>query len=310
MRREIEFVSMTNYNGQIRATTEAHVPVLDRGFLCGDSIYEVFRTYDGIPLFYDEHWQRFENSAALIHMRIGMSKEKMFEEIRTTIEATGAPSLARDVYVRFIVTRGEGPVDLYPPPDLTTSYVIIVREVPRWNPDYYSRGLMVAVVATRRNPSRALNPNIKGGNYLNNILGIIEAREAGADDCLMLSETGFVTEASNSNVFFVIDDRLVTPSQVAANLRGLTKMAIHEACRAHGLASEEVEIPLEALKGATECFLTSATREVMPVRELRLDDGETLSFPEGGGRTTRRVAEYYTAYVAEYLRTHGALSMF
>ena len=301
---------MTNVNGQVRATTDAHVPVLDRGFLFGDSIYEVFRTYDGVPLFYDEHWQRFETSASLIHMRIGMSKEKMLEEIRETVNATGAPALARDVYVRFIVTRGEGPVDLYPPPELTTNYVIIVREAPVWNPDYYSRGLDVAIAQTRRNPGRALNPNIKGGNYLNNVLGDIEARNVGADDCLMLNDSGLVTEASNSNVFFVVDGRLVTPSQSAANLRGLTKAAIHEACRAKGLATDEAEIPVDAVRRATECFLTSATREVMPVHSLRVDADETLTFPEGGGSTTRRVAHYYRDHVAAYLAEHRALSLF
>jgi len=58
--------SMTNVDGTITRTADARVPVLDRGFLYGDSIYEVFRTYGGVPLFYDEHWRRFENSAALI----------------------------------------------------------------------------------------------------------------------------------------------------------------------------------------------------------------------------------------------------
>jgi branched-chain amino acid aminotransferase len=305
-----EFVSMTNVNGLITPTADARVPVLDRGFLYGDSIYEVFRTYRGIPLFYDAHWQRFENSAALIRMRLGISKDQLTSAIRETIAATNAPQLGADVYVRYIVTRGEGPVDLFPAPEIETRYVIIVRTVPVWNPIYYSRGVTAAIATTRRNPASALDPNIKGGNYLNNVLGVMEARALGADDCIMLNEVGFVTEASNSNVFFVIDGDLVTPAQTAANLRGLTKAALHEACRSHGLPTSEADIAAADLPRATECFITSATREVMPVASLRLVDGATLRFPDGGGEITRRAAAHYKDYVADHLRTHEHLSLF
>jgi branched-chain amino acid aminotransferase len=301
---------MTNVDGTITRTADARVPVLDRGFLYGDSIYEVFRTYGGVPLFYDEHWQRLESSAALIRMRIGLTKLELTEAIRATIAATGAPQLGADAYVRYTVTRGEGPIDLFPSPEIKTRYVIIVRPVPQWSPELYSRGVRVAVAATRRNPSNALDPNIKGGNYLNNVLGVMDARALGADDCVMLNDAGLVTEASNSNVFFVIGGELVTPAQSAGNLRGLTKAALHAACRARGLATRERDIPADELAEATECFLTSATREVMPVVTLRTLDGSVLRFPEGGGSVTRRAAAYYKEHVAEYIRDHAHLKLF
>ena len=305
-----EFTSTTNVDGKITPTTEARIPVMDRGFLYGDSIYEVFRTYDGIPLFYEEHWRRFENSASLIHLSIGHTKDELTEQIRATIRASGAAQLKRDVYVRYVVTRGEGPLDLLPHSGARTRLVIIVKEVPTWNPIFYSRGVDLAIVGTRRNPRHALDPNIKGGNYLNNVLGVLEASARGADDCLMLDAEDRITEASNSNVFFVIDGKLVTPSQSAANLRGLTKAAIHEACKAQGLKSSEVEISAAAVAGASECFLSSATREVMPVHKLTAEDGAAREFPEGGGPITRRVQGYYREYVRAYLGDHAALSMF
>jgi branched-chain amino acid aminotransferase len=301
---------MTNVDGAITPTAEARIPVMDRGFLFGDSIYEVFRTYDGVPLFFEEHWRRFENSASLIHMNIGFSRDEVTEQIRATVRASGAARGKRDVYVRFTVTRGNGPMDLLPSQDARTRLVIIVKEVPKWDAILYSRGANVAVVGTRRNPRYALDPNIKGGNYLNNVLGVMEARALGADDCLMLSETGLVTEASNSNVFFVIDGALVTPSQAAANLRGLTKAAVHEACAAHGLATRETEISSAAARRASECFLTSATREVMPVHTLRMEDGAVQSFPAGGGEVTRRVRGYYREHVERYVREHATAALF
>ena len=304
------FQSMTNVDGVITRTADARIPVMDRGFLYGDSIYEVFRTYGGVPLLYDEHWARFENSAALISLEIGLSKEQMADEIRQTVQMTNAAQSGRDVYVRFTVTRGEGPIDLFPGPDLNPRYVVIVKEMQDWKPEFYSEGVHLAITATKRNPKNALDPNIKGGNYLNNVLGVIEARAMGADDCLMLNAAGQITESSNSNVFFVIDGKLVSPAETSGNLRGLTKAAVREACRAHGLRTYEHEIVPAALIEATECFITSATREVMPVRSLNLGDGTSVEFPAGGGTLTRQVQGYYREYVDAYLAAHENLSFF
>jgi branched-chain amino acid aminotransferase len=301
---------MTSIDGHISLTEEARIPVLDRGFLYGDSVYEVFRTYDGVPLFFDEHWRRLQNSASLIYMDPGRTRSDLIEEIRRTVQATGAPDEGCDVYVRYTITRGQGPVDLVPDPRFPTRCIVLVKEVPSWNPDYYSKGVSVAIPRTRRNPVNALDPNIKGGNYLNNVLGIMEARRLGADDCIMLNHGGFITEASNSNVFFMIDGNLVTPSDEAGNLRGLTREAVLEACASHGMDAHEEKVPVDSIVAATECFLTSATREVMPVRTLRLEDGATLEFPAGGGELTRTVAGLYKDYVSEYVQAHRALSLF
>ena len=284
-------------------------PVLDRGFLYGDSVYEVFRTYAGVPLFYDEHWQRLENSARLIHMHVTQSRDQMTEEIRRTVHATGAGEMDQDVYVRYVVTRGEGPVDLYPNPDLETRYVIIVKEVPSWDPRFYSVGMKAAIPAVRRNPTDSLDPNIKGGNYLNNVIAITEARALGADESIILNRDGYVTEASNSNVFFVIGGEVVTPGPRAGNLLGITKHAIRDACTPHDLSIVERDIHARELDQATECFVTSATREVMPVVSLRLENGTVVEFPPGGGERTRRIAAYYRAFVDQHVIDHASLSM-
>jgi branched-chain amino acid aminotransferase len=301
---------MANVDGVISRTADAHVPVMDRGFLYGDSIYEVFRTYDGVPLFYDEHWTRFENSARLIHMPLESTKEQMTQEIRQTVALTNAATLDRDVYVRYTMTRGEGPVDLFPSPALRTRYVIIVKELHYWPAASYSQGVRLAIPEVLRNSIDALNPNIKGGNYLNNILGVIQARAVGADDCIMLNDAGLVTESSNSNVFFVIDDKIVTPAKSVGNLQGLTKAAVHDACRERDVVTEERDIAVGEIGAATECFITSATREVMPVISLRLLDGRQLEFPAGGGPQTRRVIACYKEHLQAYVSDHAELSMF
>src|SRR6476620_2461789 len=262
---------MANVNGEITPLEEARISILDRGFLYGDSVYEVFRTYDGVPLFCHEHFDRMENSARLIHMKIAQSREEMLEEMRRTAAAANVPK-GTDIYVRWHVTRGTGALDLVPSRDLVSSYVIILKEVPRWKPEFYSRGMRLAVTHVRRNPIEALSPDIKSGNYLNNILGVAEAVELGADDCLMLNPSGLVTEASNSNVFFVLDGKLVSPDAESGVLRGMTTAAIAKLGAQTSVPLHETKLKAADIEKATECFVTSATREVMPVVAVRLEN--------------------------------------
>ncbi len=299
--------TMTNIDGSIVPTAEASIPVLDRGFLYGDSVYEVFRTYRGIPLFMEEHFERLENSAQLVQMTISQSREELTREIRRTVLATGA-TVEDNVYVRYQITRGEGAIDLHPDKGLQTRYVIIVTPLKAWNPKHYSIGMSMAIPSVRRNPVNALDPNIKGGNYLNNVIAVMQARKRGADESLILDAEGFVTEASNSNVWFVIDNDVVTPG--AGNLRGLTKAAILKGCADRGVEAREQQIHADDLKNATECFVTSATREVMPVYCLELADGSFLDFPRGGGDRTQEIQQVYREVVEDYLDSHSSSSFF
>jgi branched-chain amino acid aminotransferase len=302
------FRRMANVNGEITPLEDARISILDRGFLYGDSVYEVFRTYDGVPLFCDEHFERLENSARLISMTISQTRDQMLDEMRRTAAAASVPA-DTDIYVRWHITRGTGALDLVPAADLKSSYVIILKEVPKWNPEFYSRGMRLAVTSVRRNPVEALSPDIKSGNYLNNILGVAEAVKTGADDCLMLNPVGNVTEASNSNVFFVIDGALVTPNYESGILRGITKAAIRTLSAAQRIDLQEREIPAAALAGVAECFVTSATREVMPIAAIRLENGDWLELPPGGGPMTKRVAKFYKDEVAKYVREHAHLRL-
>jgi branched-chain amino acid aminotransferase len=297
---------MVNVDGVVSPMADAKVPVLDRGFLYGDSVYEVFRTEEGVPLFLSDHFDRLENSARLIQMRISQSRDELIQEIRRTVIATDAQKSDR-LAVRFQITRGEGPLDLAPPTNLVTRYVLIVKEAPVWRSELYAKGLRMAITAVRRNPVNSLDPNIKGGNYLNNILALSEARAAGADDAVMLTREGYVAEASNSNVWFLINDELRTPSR--GNLRGLTKMHVHKALGAEGIMTQETDIHVDELPQATECFVTSATRDVMPCASLVLEDGAHIKFPEGGGPLTRKTRESFESYIQAYVKRHRHQSL-
>ncbi|MGR3985008.1 MAG: aminotransferase class IV [Gammaproteobacteria bacterium] len=290
-------------DGRIAPLDEIRVPVLDRGFLYGDSIYEVFRTYSGIPFMFDQHHARLENSARLCKMDIRQSKREIIAAIRRTVAASGADSAAgEDIYVRYQITRGEGPIDLFPHPRLQSRLIIIVKQIPQWQPQFYTRGITLAIPELRRNAVSALDPNIKGGNYLNNILGLAEARALGADECLLLDADGMVSECSNSNIWFALDGKLATPA--GGNLSGLTRQALVGELERAGHSGIERPLRGAELPAARECFITSATREVMPVARLQLQDGNSLAFPEGGGELTQLARRLYADMLARFVREH------
>ncbi len=295
--------STANVNGIISPAEEAKISILDRGFLYGDSIYEVFRTYNGVPYLYAEHADRFENSARLAQMKLSQTREQIHKEISKTIEASGAKK-GDDVYVRYTITRGSGPIDLDPNRSPSTSFIILVKPIPEWPQGSYSIGVNLAIPNIRRNSSQTLEPNIKGGNYLNNVLAVGEAKAMGADDALMLNLNEKLTECSNSNIFFVFNSYVITPALASGNLDGTSKRIVAKVCEANHISYEERELSAENILPATECFITSATREVMPVRSIQLPDGKKVAFPEGGGEMTKKLQHLYNAYIQKYVEDH------
>jgi branched-chain amino acid aminotransferase len=281
---------LCNVEGKLVPPEQALVPVLDRGFLYGDSVYEVVRTYGGRPFELERHLRRMEKTAE----RIGLSlppREVLLKELQRTLDAAGNP----ESYARIIVTRGEGQFGLSAHlAEGQHRLVIIVRPLQPPSEEQYERGLQMAIAKTRRNPPQALDPALKTGNYLNNILALREAHDAGADDAILLDLSGRVTEATTSNVFFVQRGVLVTPPLRLGMLEGVTRAVFVEIARAEGLILREEPHGPEALAAADEVFMTSTLREAMPVT--------SLVFLESHGEQVRAVADGKPGPLSKRLR--------
>ena len=294
--------SVANWNGQISPAEDTKVPIFDRGFLYGDSIYEVVRTYKGVPFMHKEHLDRLENSARLARMKLSQSRDFLTTEIKRTI-AAGKPD--QDVFVRYTITRGTGPLNLNPYSVEKTSYLILTGPVSKWNEEFYSRGTRLFLAKTRRNSPLALDPNIKSGNYLNSVLAAGEAADAGCDDAVMVSIDNKITEATNSNICFVFDGEVHSPMDEpgtnTGNLHGITKRVVEFLCEDLGFKYKERPILPEEISRADEAFQCSATREVMPVYSMQMAPGKTKQFPAGGGALTRSLQEAYQAYLKNYV---------
>ncbi len=251
-----------NLNGDIQQ--EAFISVLDHGFLFGDSVYEVISTHQGRLCFVQEHLKRLRNSARAISLVIPLADDAIIREIEKTVEA--AANL--ESYIRIIVTRGVGEIDIDPESCTRPNVLIFVKPARLYPEENYSHGINVALVSVKRNPKEALNPGIKTGNYLNNVLAKVEARQAGAADALMLNPTGQLTECTTSNFFFVRDQRLMTPSLDCGILSGITREVVLRLARENGVLVEEGEWPPEILQDAEEAFITGTVKRVMPVTSL------------------------------------------
>jgi branched-chain amino acid aminotransferase len=281
---------LCNVEGKLLPPEQAMVPVLDRGFLYGDSVYEVVRTYGGRPFEMERHLVRMERTAQRIDLTLP-PRETILGELQRTLDAAGNA----ESYARIVVTRGIGEFGLSP--FLARGehrLVLIVRPLVAPTEEQYERGLRMAIAKTRRNPRQALDPALKTGNYLNNILAVKEAHEAGADDAILLDLAGRVTEGSTSNVFFVQHGVLVTPPLELGILEGVTRAVIIGIARDEGFLVHEEPHGPEALAAADEVFMTSTLREAMPVT--------SLVFLESRGDQVRQIAGGKPGPVAKRLR--------
>ena len=285
-------------DGRITRPEEAVVPALDRGFLYGDSVYEVVWWHRGVLIQRQEHLDRLRGSAAHLYMEITASDEELVAAIDATLGATGI-TRDEDAYVRLVVTRGTGALGLAVQPEERHCIVVVVAPANRPTPERWERGLAMTVGSRRRNPRVALDPQAKTGNYLNNVLALHEARLAGADDAIMLNEAGEVTEATTANVYVVRAGRLCTPPLEAGILRGTTRTRILALCGRHGLDAEEGALRQADLDGADEVFVSSSVRGILPVLAI---DGR----PVGGGRpgpVTRRIRTWFEDAADEEARS-------
>jgi branched-chain amino acid aminotransferase len=284
--------ALCNVEGRLSPPEEAVVPVLDRGFLYGDSVYEVVRTYRGRPFELQRHLERMDRTAQRIALALP-ARERIVKELQRTLDAAGNP----ESYARIIVTRGVGKFGLgLHNAEGLNRLIILVRPLELPAPEMYERGLSMAVVKTRRNPPQALDPALKTGNYLNNILALREAHDAGCDDAILLDLQGRVTEATTSNIFFVQRGVMITPPLLLGMLEGVTRHLAIEVARGEGILVREEPHGPEALAAADEVFVTSTIREVMPVTSLSfLESGEQKRVVGDGkpGPLSRRLLDAF-----------------
>jgi branched-chain amino acid aminotransferase len=285
-----QMTTRVSIDGALFDEKTAAVPVFDRGFLYGDSVFESLRTAGGRPVDGARHLERLARSAATLGFA-ATPTDLVAAELAAVLAAAAHP----EAYVRVMLTRGDGPIGLDPALAGAPRRVIIVQPLRLPAPEVYERGVRAVIAGLERVSARALDPSVKSGNYLNSVLAVAEARARGADEAILCNPAGAIAEGAAANVFVVRGGRVQTPPAAAGLLPGITRRRVLELCAAAGLPADETELTPDALRGADEVFLTSSIRGLVPVTTV--DDRAVA----GGrpGPVTIELRRRYDAFVAE-----------
>lgn len=278
--KELLIKDVISINGKISDSKSAAISVLDRGFLYGDSVYEVTLTYKKIPFLLDEHLDRLYRSADAIYMDFNFSRSELVDQIQEVIRRLEGDRL----YLRIIVTRGAGEINLDPSASTRNSLVIIGKILPDYPKAWYEEGVSMIIADILRNSKRAVNPSVKSGNYLNNILAMAQAKKKGAFDAIMLNHKANITEGTTSNIWIVENDKFITPPLSAGLLGGITRKTLIMLAAKNNLPITEENFCAARLKSADECFLTSSTKEIVPIISV---DGVSIGTGKPGPQTAK-----------------------
>jgi branched-chain amino acid aminotransferase len=239
---------------------------MDHGFLYGDSVYETVRTYRRVPFLLSRHLDRLQRSLDRVFLPLPLSRKELEAEVLRTVREV---PIAGDLVLRIVVSRGIGAIGLDVNLCEEPCYLIYALELanavpPQADPDSDGSAVRVVISKVRRNSPRALDPSIKSGNFLNNILAFKEACDASAYEALLCTSDGYLAEGTTANVFVAKDGFVWTPRSWGI-LDGITRAVVFEEAEAAGIQIGETNIPPEALFSADEIFLSSSVKGIVPV---------------------------------------------
>lgn len=293
------------FNGEFVPWDEAKVHVLSHVLHYGSSVFEGIRAYSTSKgpaiLGLKPHVDRLFFSAKVIRMEIPFSVEEVMEAIKDTVRHNGHEAC----YIRPLVFRGCEVLGVYP---LTCPLEIIIATW-EWGaylgPEAIEQGVDVAVSSWRRHaPDVGMAMAKIGGQYTNSQLVVMEARDRGVTEGIVLDVFGFVSEGSGENIFVVYDGNIYTPPLSASILGGITRKYVMQIADDLGYTVKEQNIPREMLYAADEVFFTGTAAEVTPIKQV---DG----LPVGAGSRgpiTKSIQDEFFAVTRGEKDPHGWLT--
>ena len=272
-------------DGQLYDKEQAKVSVFDHGYLYGDGVFEGIRSYARCVFKCKEHLNRLYDSAKVIMLQIPLSVDEMESAMIATLKANDLS----DAYIRIVVSRGYGDLGLDPRKCKKATVVIITDAIALYPAQLYEKGLEIITVPTRRNSTEALNPQVKSLNYLNNIMGKIEAVNHGVQEAIMLNQEGYVTECTGDNVLLIKNNQLIGVPSWLGVLEGITENTVMDIARKMRLTCEKRPFTRYDIYTADEVMLTGTAAEVIPVVKV---DGRPVGTGAVGPLTKRLIEEF------------------
>mgnify|MGYP001363226271 FL=1 len=277
-------------NGEFHSRENAQISVFDSGFLVGDGIWEGLRLHNGKFAFLDKHLDRLFAGASAIHLDIGLNKEELLNALLETVEIN---EMTDDVHVRIMITRGNKKTPSQHPSNVIGGpNIVIIAEHKVADPSISQEGITLFTVTVRRPPPDTLDQRLNCHSKLHEVIALIQAIEAGADEALMLDPTGSVATCNATN-FFIIKNEEVWTSTGEYCLNGITRELIIEIARNNGMKAFEKPFSLTDVYSANEAFVTGTFGGLTPVTQV---DGRKIA--DGRiGNTTMLLQDLYKEVV-------------
>ena len=277
-------------NGDYLPAEQACISPLDRGFIFGDGIYEVIPAYNNHLFRLEEHLQRLDNSLASVSIKVLLSHQNWRDLLNELIKRNGGGN--QSVYLQ--ITRGVAPRDHAFPDDISPTIFAMSNPLKPVAKEIHEHG----VSAITLEDIRWKYCHIKTIALLPNILLRQQALQAGAVEAILV-RANEVTEGAASNLFIVRDGTLLTPPKGPELLPGITRDLVLELAQQAGIPCRETSIHPDELKTADEIWLTSSTREILPV--TKLDEQAVGTGPAGKpGPVWQRMIAIYQDYKQHY----------
>jgi branched-chain amino acid aminotransferase len=277
-----------NINGVITGPEEARIPVLDHGLLFGDSVYETLRTYGSAPFLFSRHFARLEHSAGAIDLKLPWSKSQTLEEVQRTLQVPGRV-MAGEYRIRLMITRGVGEIAADIETCTDPAVIIIVVPLIALPERIYQQGVDVMISSVRRSGRLA---DIKTGSLIHQVLARREAKLAHAFEAILLTADDKLSDGITSNIYMVRNGRILTPAHDAGIVEGITRCVVLELAREMGIEVVEGFFDVTDVAFAEEMFLTSTTREVVPIARI---DGKPVADGKPGKVTLTLLGAYRAA---------------
>ena len=274
-------------NGELFPRDEAKISVFDSGYLVGDGVWEALRLHDGVLVFLDEHLDRLWQGAATVGMDLKMARQELIDKIWSALRAN---DMHDGVHVRFMVTRG---IKKTPSQDprLTISgpNLVIIPEYKLASPDSRGRGVTLFTSTIRRGSPDYLDPRLNCHSKLHEVMALVQAIEAGADEALMLDIHGFVATCNATN-FFMVTKGEVWTSTGQYCMNGITRGKVIKVATDNGIPCQQKNFSLFDVYGADEAFVTGTFGGLTPVVKV---DGRLIGDGQPGPMTERLAALYH-----------------
>lgn len=251
-------------DGEYYPKSQAKVSVYDHGLLYGDGVFEGIRAYNSVVFKLKEHIDRLYRSARVIMLNIPLTKEEMINAVLETLRKNNL----RDAYIRLVVTRGIGDLGLDPRKCPKPTVIIITDVIKLHSGEPKEKGIRAMIVWVKRDPVDATSHEVKSLNYLNSILGKIEANIAGFDEAICLDKNGHISEGVAENLFIVQNGKVLTPPTSTGALVGITRDIVMKIAEKLGYKAIESTITPTDLFTAEEAFFTGTAAEIIPIVEV------------------------------------------